>query len=47
MFFSYLLKISKFICYGLDMYLKNLDHDLSNIHNGSKFYTTFLSENHL
>jgi len=27
------------------MSLKNLEHDLSNIHNGSEFYVTLLSGN--
>jgi len=45
MFFLYLLIILAFICYGQGMSLKNLEHDLSNIHNGSEFYVTLLSGN--
>ena len=38
-------KIPLKICYGIGMSLKNLEHDLSNIHNGSEFYVTLLSGN--
>ena len=47
MFFSYLLKFYGFICYGLDMSLKNLSFDLSKYHYGSWFYDRFQSGNQL